>query len=69
MERMRQGETQKEKKREDEKKREKKERENQRKRETSHRYLERAHECVIHAHHGPCIVELPTVIGCAKDGD
>ena len=35
----------------------------------SFRYLERAHERVIHAHHGPCIVELPTVVGCAKDGD
>jgi hypothetical protein len=35
----------------------------------SFRYLERAHERIIHAHHGPCIVELPTVVGCAKDGD
>jgi hypothetical protein len=43
-----------------------KKREKERKGES---YLERAHECVIHAHHGPCIVELPTVIGCTKDGD
>ena len=33
-------------------------------------YLEGAHQGVVHAHHGPRIVELPTVIGGTKgEGD
>jgi len=32
-------------------------------------YLERAQQALIYAHHGSGIVELPTVIRCAKQGD
>lgn len=32
-------------------------------------HLEGAHQRLIHAHHGACVVELPTVVGCREEGD
>ena len=30
--------------------------------------LKRTHECVVHAHHGPCVVELSAVVGGTEYG-
>lgn len=32
-------------------------------------HLERAHECLVNAHHGACVFKLPTVVWRAEDGD
>lgn len=30
-------------------------------------YLEGAHQCLIHTHHGTCIIEFTTVVGCREE--
>lgn len=32
-------------------------------------YLKRAHESLIHTHHGTSIVKFPTIVGCREQGD
>lgn len=32
-------------------------------------HLESTHKCVIHRHHGPCVVEFSTIVWRAEQGD